>query len=162
MHVRFLKMVGGRAATLRLRFGRHEGRMRESVKPLSCPLLPTLAPNVWDICSSGRLGLLPSPLWGGVGGGGRSKDTMPCPYRTERTSPRVCGTETSTTCLRTLSAQQRPVAQRDCSPCDVLSRCLLSVQFRVVGTHRQGPQALSLFAGRVKKEPARLLAPFTV
>jgi hypothetical protein len=31
--------------------------------------------------SSGKLGLLPSPLWGGVGGGGRSKDTMIGPQK---------------------------------------------------------------------------------
>ena len=36
--------------------------------------------------SSGKLGVLPSPLWGGVGGGGRSKDTTRCPQNDE---PRI-------------------------------------------------------------------------
>jgi hypothetical protein len=36
--------------------------------------------------SSGKLGLLPSPLWGGVGGGGRSNDTRTCPQATSSES----------------------------------------------------------------------------
>ena len=36
------------------------------------------------MASSGKLGVLPSPLWGGVGGGGRSKDTTRCPRRMNR------------------------------------------------------------------------------
>src|SRR6266513_4659743 len=32
------------------------------------------------------LGLLPSPLWGGVGGGGRSWGTTTCPHGTNRES----------------------------------------------------------------------------
>src|SRR5258705_13605659 len=37
---------GGRGRGFDVASCRHEGRMRESVKPLSCPLLPPLAPNV--------------------------------------------------------------------------------------------------------------------
>jgi hypothetical protein len=46
MRVRFLKWCGDAAATSDVGICRHEGRMRESVKPLCCPILPTLAPIV--------------------------------------------------------------------------------------------------------------------
>src|SRR6478735_10434042 len=58
MRVRFLKWCGDPAATSDVGICRHEGRMRESVKPLCCPILPTLAPIVgasvqaaYSVCS---------------------------------------------------------------------------------------------------------------
>src|SRR5262249_55958275 len=36
------------------------------------------------IGASGKLGRLPSPLWGGVGGGGRSSETKTCPKAMSR------------------------------------------------------------------------------
>src|SRR4051794_22437457 len=48
-----LEMVRRPAATSDVEICRHEGRMRESVKPLRCPILPTLAPIVWGGKSKG-------------------------------------------------------------------------------------------------------------
>src|SRR4051812_45175496 len=74
MRGRFLKWRGDPAATSDAGIRRHEGRMGESVKPLCCPILPTLAPGAFGSMQDGCCALrsVPSPLWGGVrGGGGR-------------------------------------------------------------------------------------------
>ena len=62
MRVRFLKWRGDPAATSDAGIRRHEGRMGESVKPLCCPILPTLAPGAFGSMQDGCCALRSVPL----------------------------------------------------------------------------------------------------
>src|SRR5207342_2544324 len=69
MRVRFLKWRGDPAATSDVGICRHEGRMRESVKPLCCPILPTLAPIVGASVQAADPVCSPPPCGSPQGGG---------------------------------------------------------------------------------------------
>ena len=56
------------------------------------------------ISSSHAFGVLPSPLWGGVGGGGSSKDTMTCP---QRAIASLSGAQSSSRNVASPSSEQR-------------------------------------------------------